>query len=85
MKIKELYSLLQGQEGINFESREDVDFSYVFAGDLMSDVLAKVNNDGLSNRSNKISVTSNNQILFPAYTRIQNNIARNGGVLFLSS
>ena len=46
MKIKELYSLLQGQEGVNFESREDVDFSYVFAGDLMSDVLAKVNDGG---------------------------------------
>ena len=46
---------------------------------LRISVLAKVNNDGLSNRSNKISVTSNNQILFPAYTRIQNNIAWNGG------
>ena len=46
MKIKELYSLLQGQEGINLELREDVDYSYVFAGDLMSDVLAKVNDSG---------------------------------------
>ena len=41
--------------------------------------LAKVNNDSLSNRSNKISMNSNNQILFPAYIRIQYNIAWNGG------
>ena len=43
MKINELYSLLNGHDGFNLELREDVEYSYVFAGDLMSDVLALVN------------------------------------------
>lgn len=46
MKIKELYSLLHGKNECNFDLKEDVDFTYVFAGDLMSDVLAKVNDGG---------------------------------------
>ena len=46
MKIKELYALLNGQEGLNLELKEDVDYTCVFAGDLMSDVLAKVNDGG---------------------------------------
>lgn len=43
MKVKELYSLLQGKNGFNLENVEEKDYTCVFAGDLMSDVLAKVN------------------------------------------
>lgn len=46
MKVKELYSVLQGKNGFNLDKIEDIDFNNVFAGDLMSDVLAKVNDGG---------------------------------------
>lgn len=46
MKIKEIYSILQGKNGFNLDKIEDVEFTNVFAGDLMSDVLAKVNDGG---------------------------------------
>ena len=46
MNIKDLYSLLNGKMGYNLELKESNEFSYTFAGDLMSDVLAKVNDGG---------------------------------------
>lgn len=46
MKIKEIYSLLNGKNGFNLELREQTDYTNVFAGDLMSDLLAIVNDEG---------------------------------------